>query len=147
MKIMTINAIFSTSNTEAIKNPTRVESPIKSINNLTSQVIKSNLEVKDATNEIKRFRKRKEHVRNGAMLPDTIKLGSYITSSRIPSKVFRNRCRNLLKPCNRKKECKPHISFNNLRNLSKNLNMIWLDPERFSKDWENEKSIDTGKNG
>ena len=25
--------------------------------------------------------------------------------------------------------------------------MIWLDPERFSKDWENEKSIDTGKNG
>ena len=75
------------------------------------------------------------------------RIGNYITCSRISSKDFPNRCRDLLKPCKHPNECEAHISFQNLRNLSKNLSMIWLDPKRFSKDWENEKSIHTGKNG
>ena len=83
----------------------------------------------------------------GALLPDIIRLGDYISCSRIPSKNFSNRCKDLQTKCKQMKECKVHTSFKNLRNLSKKLNMIWSNPERFSRDWKTNKTLRTGKNG
>ena len=52
-----------------------------------------------------------------------------------------------MKPCKQPKECKAHTSFTNLKNLSKILNMIWRNPKKFSKDWENDNHIHTRKKG
>ena len=143
MKIMTLNAILSTSKEEMIQDPTKVKVTIPT-NNIEDPKIKTDHELEEGTEEIQSFRK-KMQIGIGALLPDIIRLGDYISCSRIPSKNFSNRCKDLQTKCKQMKECKVHTSFKNLRNLSKKLNMIWSNPERFSRDWKTNKTLRTEK--
>ena len=141
LKIMTINAILSTSEEEKMPDPTTA--PMIPPNSAIRS-IKNNLKDID---EMKSFRKKKAFIREGAILPDIIRLGSYIECSRLPAKTFSSRCRDLYKECKQTEECKTHTSFKNLKNLSTKLNMIWSHPEKFPHDWKANKVLLTGKNG
>ena len=138
---MTINAILSTSKEEKMPDPTTA--PLTPFNPAVRS-IKNNLKDID---EMKTFRKKKAFIREGAILPDIIRLGGYIECSRLPAKTFSSRCKDLNKKCKQTEDCKTHTSFKNLRNLSTKLNMIWSHPERFSQDWKANKILLTGKNG
>ena len=98
MKIMTLNAIFSTSKEEMIQDPTIVKFTLP-INNPKDPKIKTDNELKEDTEEIQSFRKKKIQIGVGAILPDIIRLGDYISCSRIPSKNFSSRFKDLKKKC------------------------------------------------
>ena len=102
LKIMTINAILSTSEEDKMPDPTTAPT---NPHNSAIRSIKNNL--KDI-GEMKSFRKKKVFIREGAILPDIIRLGSYIECSRLPAKTFSSRCKELYK------ECKP-VSYTHLR--------------------------------
>ena len=144
MKIMTLNAIFSTSKEDMMQDPTKVKFTIPT-SYITDAKVKKDDDQKEEEH-IQSFRKRKIQIGTGALLPDVIRLGDYISGSRLPSKTFSSRCKDLKAMCRQSEECKVHISFKNLRNLSKKLNMIWSNPERFSRDWKTNKVLRTEKN-
>ena len=71
LKIMTMNAIFSTSKEEKMPDPTTA--PLTPFNSAVRS-IKNNLKDID---EIKNFRKKKAFIREGAILPNIIRSVSY----------------------------------------------------------------------
>ena len=80
-----------------------------------------------------------------------IKLSKIIRSSRMSTKMFKSRCKNLKDPCQNIKpsgeNCDPHISLENLSELSKKMKKILKQTFKVSDDWKEYKELDMGKTG
>ena len=83
---------------------------------------------------VKRFRKKKEHIRPGAILPDSIRLNNYIPCSRMSSKECNSLCTLLTGNCVNENGCKAHRSLFKLRKISANLKSILSQVKQITTD-------------
>ena len=72
----------------------------------------------------KRFRRKKEFLRTGALVPDIIRISNYISCNRMSSKTFKSSCKKLTKDCKDQEICVAHSSWPKLKNISSNLTKI-----------------------
>ena len=96
---------------------------------------------------MKRFRRKKEHIRPGAILPDTLRISNHITCSCMSSKEYNSRCLYLKKKCKEEKTCDAHNSWSNLKKISSNLKIILSQSSEITTDWEQEKTLHMGNYG
>ena len=71
--------------------------------------------------KVKRFKRKKEHIRLGALLPDDIRLSNHMTCSRMSTKEYNSHWKYLRKKCKDTMDYNDHTSLNNLGKISKNL--------------------------
>ena len=94
--------------------------------------------------KIKRFRKKKEFIRTGALVPDVIRISNYISCSRMNSKTYKSRCKNLTKNCKEQELCVAHKSWINLKSISSKLTTILNQSDEPTTDWLQGKRIHMG---
>ena len=97
----------------------------------------------------KRIKRKNEFIRPGAILPDDIRLGNYIKSSRMSSKKFNSQCGDITIKggCKQEFTCDAHESLFKLKMISGKVMQILSQSSTISSDWKNEKKIHRGNNG
>ena len=96
---------------------------------------------------IKRFRRIKEYIRPGEIVPDSVRLSNYITCSSMSSEDFQSWCTDLTKECKEIKGCDAHTSFGKLKIMSLNLRLILTQSKDITKDWGKDKKLHMGNYG
>ena len=97
--------------------------------------------------KVKKQKRKKEHIRPGALLPDDIRLNNHMVCSRMSSEEYNSCCKYLSKKCKDAVECNAHTSKNNLEKISSNLKAILAQSGEISKDWDSKKILHSGNYG
>ena len=88
---------------------------------------------------------------SGFLVNRVIKLSKVIKVCRMSKKKFKHRCKNLRESCVNKKpseeNCDPHVSLENLQNISKNMEAIIRQSDKITDDWKEYKELKLGNRG
>ena len=88
-----------------------------------------------------RAKRKKEHVRKGATLPDVIRINNHIRFTRMSIKEYDTKCLDLSRQCGKKVACDEHTSLLNLRQITRKLKKLVSQSPGDSADWKKCKKI------